>query len=85
MTNTHGFFPKVDRSDLDDELKARLDVWFAKAYEDDNLFLTMARRPDLLKAIFGFIGYGLGGKSLIERELGELCRIRMAHNNECVH
>jgi len=85
MTNIHGLFPKVDRSELDDELKARLDVWFTNAYEDDNLFLTMARRPDLLKAIFGFIAYAYGGKSLIERELFELCRIRMAHNNECVH
>ena len=85
MTNSHGFFSKVDRSELDDELKARLDVWFAKAYEDYNLFLTMARRPDLLKAIFCFIGYGYGGKSLIDRELGELCRVRMAYNNECVH
>ena len=85
MANTQGFFPKVDRSELDDDLKARLDVWFEKAYEDDNLFLTMARRPDLLRAIFGFIGYGYGGKSLIERELNELCRIRMAYNNKCWH
>ena len=85
MTNTHGFFTKVDRADLDDQQKARLDVWFAKAYEDDNLFLTMARRPGLLDAIFGFIAYGYGGKSLIDRELNELCRLRMAFNNECVH
>ena len=85
MANPHGLLPKAARTDLDDGLKARLDVWFSKAYEDDNLFLTMARRPDLLKATFGFIAYVYGGKSLIERDLFELCRIRMAHNNQCVH
>jgi hypothetical protein len=62
-----------------------LRTWFDKAYPDDNLFLTMARRPDLLRATFGFIGYLYGGKSTVERELYELCRIRMAWNNACVH
>ncbi|MHC4066760.1 MAG: hypothetical protein ACYSUI_19975 [Planctomycetota bacterium] len=87
MANTHGFFSKVDRSELDDEWKALLDVWYDRAYEDDNLFLTLVRRPGLLKAIYGFIAYGLGGKrqSLIDPQLSELCRIRMAHNAKCQH
>lgn len=85
MTNPYGLLPKAERSDLDEDLMQRLDIWFDKAYPDDNLFLTMARRPDLLKATFGFIAYVYGGKSLIERDLFELCRLRMAGNNECVH
>ena len=85
MTNTYGLLPKADRAELDDDLKARLDVWFENAYPDDNLFLTMAKRPDLLKATFGLIAYVYGGKSRIDRGLYELCRLRMARNNECVH
>lgn len=85
MTNTYGLLPKADRSKLDGELKDRLDVWFDHAYPDDNLFLTMAKRPELFKATFGFIGYVYGGKSKIERGLFELCRLRMASNNKCVH
>ena len=85
MTNQYGFLPKADRSELDDDLKDRLSAWFEHAYPDDNLFLTMAKRPDLLKATYGFIAYVYGGKSKIERDLFELCRLRMAHNNECVH
>jgi len=85
MTNQQGLLPKADQSHLDDDLKHRLEIWFDKAYEDDNLFLTMAKRPDLLQATFGFIGYVYGGQSSIEPELFELCRIRMAWNNECIH
>ena len=85
MTNTHGLLPKADRTELDDDLKHRLQAWFEHAYPDDNLFLTMAKRPDLLKATYGFIAYVYGGKSKIERDLFELCRLRMAHNNKCVH
>jgi hypothetical protein len=85
MTNPYGFLPKADRAGLDEDLKDRLDAWFEHAYPDDNLFLTMAKRPDLLKATYGFIAYVYGGKSKIERDLFELCRLRMAHNNECVH
>jgi hypothetical protein len=85
MTNQQGLLPKADQTNLDNDLKRRLEIWFDKAYEDDNLFLTMAKRPDLLQATFGFIGYVYGGQSSIEPELFELCRIRMAWNNECVH
>ena len=85
MTNQQGLLPKSEQSHLDDDLKRRLEIWFDKAYEDDNLFLTMAKRPDLLRATFGFIGYIYGGRSSIEPELFELCRIRMAWNNECIH
>jgi len=63
-------------SELDPELKSRLETWFDKAYTDDNLFLTMARRPGLLKATIGFIAYIYGGKSKIGRGLFELCRLR---------
>jgi len=85
MSNRQGFLPKAERSELDEDFKRRLDTWFEKAYEDDNLFLTMARRPDLLQATYGFIGYVYGGQSVVEPELFELCRIRMAWNNECFH
>ena len=85
MTNQHGLLPKADESELDDDLKQRLDTWFEKAYKDNNLFLTMAKRPELLRATYGFIGYVYSGQSTIEPELFELCRIRMAWNNECIH
>jgi hypothetical protein len=85
MANNYGYLPKADRSELPDDLKKRLEVWHEKAYEDDNLFLTMAKRPDLLRLIFGFFGYTYAGTSRIEPELFELCRLRMAKNNECVH
>ena len=52
---------------------------------DDNLFLTMARRPGLLDATWGFIRYIYGGGSSIEPELFELVRVRLAWNNRCVH
>jgi hypothetical protein len=46
--NEHGHLPKADRTHLDDALRHRLAVWYDKAYEDDNLFLTLARRPAVL-------------------------------------
>ena len=45
MANEHGHLPKADPERLDPELRRRFDVWRAKAYRDDNLFLTLARRP----------------------------------------
>ena len=39
MANEHGLLPKADVAGLSDELAHRRDVWFDKAYEDDNLFL----------------------------------------------
>jgi hypothetical protein len=85
MANDHGLLPKVRREDLPEELRRRLDRWYRDAYEDDNLFLTMARRPGLLDATWGFIRYVYGGESTIEADLAELVRIRLAWNNQCVH
>lgn len=47
--NEYGRLPKADRQNLDEALQQRLAVWYAKAYEDDNLFLTLARRPAVLE------------------------------------
>ena len=85
MANEHGRLPKADPASLDPALRRRLEVWLAKAYRDDNLFLTMARRPGLLDATWGFIRYIYGGLSTIEPELFELVRVRLAWNNQCVH
>jgi hypothetical protein len=83
--NDRGRLPKAEREELDERLQARLDRWYDNAYRDDNLFLTMARRPGLLDATWGFIKYIYGGGSTIEPELFELTRIRLAWNNQCVH
>ena len=83
--NERGRLPKAKREDLDERLLRRLDRWYDNAYRDDNLFLTMARRPGLLDATWGFIKYIYGGGSSIEPELFELVRIRLAWGNQCVH
>lgn len=49
MANAHGHLPKADPAELTPELRRRLDVWFEKAYRDDNLFLTLAREPAVLE------------------------------------
>ena len=85
MANDRGFLPKADPTGLSDQLQRRLARWRQNAYEDDNLFLTMARRPGLLDATWGFIRYIYGGESTIEADLAELVRIRLAWNNQCVH
>jgi alkylhydroperoxidase family enzyme len=85
MTNDRGFLPKARREELEERLRQRLDRWYANAYEDDNLFLTLARRPGVLDATWGFIRYIYGGGSLIEPELFELVRKRLAYNNRCLH
>lgn len=83
--NEHGHLPKAKREELDEQLLRRLDRWYDNAYRDDNLFLTMARRPGLLDATWGFIRYIYGGGSSVEPELFELVRIKLAWNNQCVH
>ena len=83
--NEHGRLPKAKREELDEQLLRRLDKWYDNAYRDDNLFLTMARRPGLLDATWGFIRYIYGGGSSVEPELFELVRIKLAWNNQCVH
>ncbi len=83
--NERGRLPKAKREELDEQLLRRLDRWYDSAYRDDNLFLTMARRPGLLDATWGFIRYMYGGGSSVEPELFELVRIKLAWNNQCVH
>jgi hypothetical protein len=85
MANDRGLLPKASREELDEHLARRLERWYDAAYRDDNLFLTMARRPGLLDATWGFIRYIYGGDSSIEPELFELVRVRLAWNNRCVH
>ena len=85
MANDRGLLPKARREDLPEELSRRLDRWYRDAYEDDNLFLTMARRPALLEATMAFVRYGYGGASSIEPELFEIVRVRLAWKNRCVH
>ena len=78
MANERGWLPKAGREELDERLRRMLDRWYRNAYQDDNLFLTMARRPGLLEATCGFIRYIYGGASTIEPELFELLRVRLA-------
>jgi hypothetical protein len=85
MATERGLLPKALREQLSDSLQRKLDRWYANAYTDDNLFLTMARRPGLLDATWGFIRYIYGGESSVEPELGELVRVKLAFNNQCVH
>jgi hypothetical protein len=85
MANAHGRLPKAEREELDERLTRMLARWYGNAYEDDNLFLTMARRPGLLDATWGFIRYIYGGGSSIEPELFELVRVKLAWTNRCVH
>ena len=85
MANDRGFLPKARREDLPEELRRRLERWYRDAYQDDNLFLTMARRPGLLDATMGFVRYAYGGTSSVEPELFEIVRVRLARKNRCVH
>lgn len=85
MTNERGRLPKAARAELDERSQRMLDRWYRNAYQDDNLFLTMARRPGLLDATWGFIRYMYGGASSIEPELCELVRIKLAWGNRCIH
>ena len=61
MANDRGLLPKASREDLSEHLTRQLARWYQNAYQDDNLFLTMARRPELLDATWGFIRYIYGG------------------------
>src|SRR5215468_9700355 len=85
VANEHGLLPKARREELSEPLQQMLARWYRNAYTDDNLFLTMARRPELLDATWGFIRYTYGGASSIEPELFELVRVKLAWNNRCVH
>ena len=50
MANERGRLPKARREELSEHLQRMLGRWYTNAYQDDNLFLTMARRPGLLDA-----------------------------------
>jgi hypothetical protein len=85
MANEHGHLPKADPDRLDPELRRRFEVWRAKAYRDDNLFLTLARRPAVLDLFLAWVTFIYAGGASLDPALVELCRIRLAQRNECVH
>jgi alkylhydroperoxidase family enzyme len=85
MANEHGRLPKADPAQLDPALRRRLEVWLAKAYQDDNLFLTLARRSAVLDLFLAWVGFIYAGGSSLDPALVELCRVRLAHRNQCVH
>ena len=85
MANEHGHLPKADVDTLSEELAARRQVWFDKAYEDDNLFLTLAREPEVLRMFLDWTAFIYTDKSSLDPGMVELCRIRLAHRNQCVH
>lgn len=85
MANDHGFLPKADRASLAPELEQRRQVWYEKAYEDDNLFLTLANQPEVLQMFLGWTAFIYTDRSSLDPAMLELCRIRLAHRNECVH
>lgn len=83
MANEHGYLPKVD--ELSPENQGRLDTWYAKAYTDDNLFRTLANDETVISMFLDWVGVMYSGKSGLDRHMIELCRIRMANQNECFH
>lgn len=85
MVNARGFLPKARHDDLDERQRRRLEQWHEHAYEDDNMFLTLARRPGLMDAVWAWIGYTYGGGSSIDPKLFETVRQRLAFNTECLH
>jgi alkylhydroperoxidase family enzyme len=85
MANEHGRLPKADPASLDPALRRRLEVWRAKADQDDNLFLTLARRPAVLDLFLAWVTFIYAGGASLDPALVELCRIRLAQRNQCVH
>jgi hypothetical protein len=85
MANDHGMLPKADPDGLDDALRRRLEVWYDKAYRDDNLFLTLARRPAVLDQFLQWVRFVYTDASDLDPMVVELCRIRLAARNQCVH
>ncbi len=85
MSNAYGRLPKADLDRLSPDLQRRLQVWLDKAYADDNLFLTLAGRPAVLEMFLGWASFVYAGVSKLDPKLVELCRIRLAAQNQCVH
>jgi hypothetical protein len=83
--NEHGRLPKAERDQLSAELHERLMVWYDKAYQDDNLFLTLARRPAVLELFLDWVRFVYTGASSLSPKMVELCRVRAAVQNHCVH
>jgi len=59
--------------------------WFDKAYTDDNLFLTLACQPEVLRVFLDWTAFIYTDKSSLDPAMVELCRIRLAHRNHGVH
>jgi hypothetical protein len=85
VANEHGRLPKADPDRLDPALRRRLEVWFDKAYTDDNLFLTLARRPAVLDQFLSWVSFVYRDAATLDPGLVELCRVRLAARNQCVH
>ncbi len=85
MANDHGHLPKANPAQLAPALLHQLAVWRDKAYHDDNLFLTLARRPAVLDLFLSWARFVYTGVSTLDPKLLELCRLRLAARNQCVH
>lgn len=85
MANDHGLLPKAKLAELSDDLTHRRSVWFDKAYEDDNLFLTLAQQPEVLRMFLDWTAFIYTDRSSLDPAMLELCRLRLANANECVH
>lgn len=85
MANEHGYLPKADLDSLSGELRQRREIWFEKAYRDDNLFLTLANQPEVLKMFLDWTSFIYTDRSSLDPAMVELCRIRLAQRNHCVH
>ena len=85
MSNTHGHLPKAERAQLPEELQQRLAAWTTKAYTDENLFLTLARSPGVLEMFLHWAAFLYTGVSRLDPSTMELCRLRLAARNHCVH
>jgi hypothetical protein len=85
MSHTHGHLPKAERAQLPPELQQRLAAWTTKAYTDDNLFLTLARSPGVLELFVHWATCMYTGITRLDPATMELCRLRLAARNHCVH
>ena len=85
MANEHGLLPKAEADDLGEDLARKLGTWFDKAYKDDNLFLTLAKQPAVMDLFLSWVSFVYTDATKVESKIIELCRIRMAARNQCVH
>jgi hypothetical protein len=66
MANEHGHLPKANPTQLAPALQHQLAVWRDKAYPDDNLFLTLARRPAVLDLFLSWARFVYTGVSTLD-------------------